>query len=97
MRTEPITDVIFRRFKQGNDLIAIFPHIGETNNGVLTYMHIGQHSGADYDTLLKNTKLVPDKRLYDDLRKELESMGYNLRVITRQNPQKWVKSYLKTF
>lgn len=93
IQTEPITDVIFRQFKQGYDLIAIFPHVGEINHGVLTYMHVGQHSAADYDTLLRNTKLVRDATVYEDLRNELTDIGYRLNIIARQSPQKWLKSY----
>ena len=77
--------VIFRKFKDGQ-IIALFPEIFDSykyNHGVLcsSYMHVGQHSGADYDTVCSNTKLAKPEE-YADLKRELESLGYSLEVVS---------------
>ena len=42
------TDVVFRKFKDGR-IIALLPHEVCTHKGDITsYMHVGQHSSADY-------------------------------------------------
>jgi hypothetical protein len=43
----------------------------------LCYAHVGQHSGASYD-YIKKQKPTQD---YQDLKKELESIGYQLEVL----------------
>jgi len=74
------TKVIFRKFING-DIIALFPEIegGANQKGeCMSYMHVGQHSGAAY-ALIYNTKPAkPDE--YADLFAELEGIGYNLDV-----------------
>ena len=42
-------------------------------------MHIGQHSTADYSYIVNTTKLAKEPE-YLELKKELESIGYNLKV-----------------
>jgi hypothetical protein len=80
-----ITEVIFRRFKDG-DVIALFPYDIATLDGeISSYQHIGQHSGADLG-LIKETKHakldeVDVKALFD----ELTSIGYNLKVMQKVN------------
>ena len=80
-----ITEVIFRRFKEG-DVIALFPYEIESLDGqVNSYQRIGQHSGASLE-IIQETKPAtidePDiKSLYD----ELTSIGYNLKIVKRVN------------
>lgn len=45
----------------------------------LSYMHIGQHGDADYQGVVSSTKLAKPEE-YADLKKELESIGYDLLV-----------------
>ena len=76
------TDVVFRKFQEG-DIIAIFPkeiynEVIYGKNRVLSYQHIGQHGGCN--TVLITELQKATKREYSDLKKELESIGYNLRV-----------------
>ena len=77
MKDVEITKVIFRKFKCG-DVIALFP---EEVDGlyIWSYMHIGQHSTADYSCVVNTTKLAKEPE-YLELKKELESIGYNLKV-----------------
>lgn len=74
------TRVIFRKFPDG-DIIALFPFEPHDYAGYmcLSYMHIGQHGGADPFYLVDRTKLaIPQE--YADLKSELESIGYNLEI-----------------
>ena len=90
-----ITEVIFRKFKDG-DIIAFFPYEIETPQGyVMSYMHVGQHGSADYQGLVPTTKLATEEE-YADLFKELEGIGYRLRVIKKQIWQKYADALIKS-
>ena len=77
-----ITKVVFRKYKD-NDIIAIFPE--EPGNmdkhTCMSYMHIGQH-GACNPSIISDTTLA-SKEEFQELKNELESIGYNLVVISR--------------
>ena len=75
-----VTKVIFRKFKDG-DVIALFPEQRSTRFN-LCYMHIGQHSDCDYNHIVSTTKLATEEE-YADLKKELEFVGYNLKVVKK--------------
>ncbi len=80
--------VVFRKFKDG-DIIALFPELeaGANQKGeCMSYMHIGQHSGAAY-ALVYDTKPAK-KEEYADLLAELEDIGYNLEV-KQKITKKW--------
>lgn len=79
------TDVIFRKFKDG-DIIAFFPGIAFSNNpyNCASYMHAGQHGNAD-PALVADTKLAKPEE-YAPLKQELERIGYALRVVSRFTP-----------
>jgi len=52
-------DVIFRKFKSEQDIIAFFPQQVNPYNGLMmSYQHIGQHGEADYKGLLSITVLA---------------------------------------
>ena len=80
-----ITKVMFRKWQDGGDIDAIFPEISndDMGYGVMTYSHIGQHSGGDPTYYYGRT--VPAKpEEYADLLAELKSIGYDdLRVVKR--------------
>lgn len=78
------TKVIFRKFKDNGQIIAIFPEeLGSTSPYTSSsYMSIGQHSSCDPVGLIPITKLAK-KSEYQDLARELKNLGYNLKVITR--------------
>jgi len=82
------TVAIFRRYKNDSTIIALFPYEEWDNYGnCVSYMHVGQHGGADYTGLLHNTVLAKPNE-YKALKKELESLGYNLIVRKRKGNRK---------
>lgn len=85
-----ITEVVFRKLIDG-DIIALFPYIIDDQVGnVQSYMHVGQHSAADYQATILQTKLAT-KSEYEELKDELENYcGYNLKVIKRYNHNKYM-------
>lgn len=76
--------VIFRRFKDGGDIIALFPKLSHNNNGLCeSYQHIGQHAGADYNYVIRAS--IPVKQHeYLPLAKELREIGYDLCIKKRK-------------
>jgi len=78
------TRVIFRKYKDG-DILALFPELSEGGAGVESYMHIGQHSSADYRGCIASTKPATVAE-YKDLQAELESIGYNLLIRKKRQP-----------
>jgi len=89
-------EVIFRICK-GGDVVALFPysiysndHIGLINS----YMHIGQHSSSSYCDTMQSSKPAKEDG-YKDLKEELESIGYNLKIIKRRHFQKYLDAWHK--
>ena len=78
------TKVIFRYWK--DSVIAIFPEIpGDSNPyNCLSYQHIGQHGTCDPSYIIRNSKPATGQQ-HHDLKAELESMEYDLKVISRQS------------
>lgn len=83
-----MTKVIFRKYKQDGDIIALFPEqINHRNMTVGSYMHVGQHSDADYTGVISLTTPVSESE-YAELLAELISIGYDdLRVMKRCKPK----------
>lgn len=76
------TIVVFRKYKDG-DIIALFPNeIVDHNGNCSSYMHVGQHSAAGYTGVVYGTKPA-ESREYETLKRELESIGYNLNIKKR--------------
>lgn len=77
------TKVVFRKWKSNGDIIALFPNTLDLRNGsVMSYEHIGQH--GDASPLLTQAHTVPARPMeYEALRRELESIGYNLEIKKR--------------
>ena len=50
----------------------------------MPYMHIGQHSAASYGLILQETRLATEEE-YAPLQKELEAIGYNLKIQRRRS------------
>lgn len=88
-----VTQVIFRKYKS-DDIIALFPYEVENFSGDITsYMHVGQHGIAEYNHVIKNTKLATEEE-YKVLKHELENeFGYNLKVIRKRNYNKYIQNY----
>ena len=95
------TEVVFRADKSGDfkDVVfALFPYNFESafnSNLVLSYQHVGQHSVADYTHCINTSRPVTEEE-YQDLKQELESLGYNLEVVPKRNSQK-VKELFSQF
>ena len=92
------TDVVFRvdTTKDWKGTVyALLPHECCDREGhVTTYQHVGQHSGAEYrHCIAKSRPATPAE--YADLKKEMESIGYNFNVIQKQSYDKYLKSYHK--
>lgn len=88
--TETPTVVVFCRFKDG-DIIALFPYEIVTKDGaVQSYMHVGQHSGAD-PHLVDVTQPATAEQ-YGGLKRTLESMGYVLDVKKRINWKRYTEA-----
>ena len=86
---EEVTEVIFRKEKD-NSITAVFPKLSYRQGYKVTYYtHIGQHGECDYSYFTKQTKPATPEE-YKDLKEELESIGYNLKVIKRAC---WRKMY----
>lgn len=75
------TKVVFRVL--GGDVIALFPEIDESNGHCMSYMHMGQHGGADYSGIIKSSRRASPTE-YASLKRELESIGYSLKVRMRK-------------
>jgi hypothetical protein len=78
------TKVIFRKYKDGQ-IIALFPEIpwNTCTHTVSSYMHLGQHGGADYAETIPITQPAC-KNEYQGLLTELETIGYTkLRIVKR--------------
>lgn len=87
---EPETLVIFRKFRDGGDIIALFPEMKEERGMCNSYQHIGQHGSANYGLLVNGWlgSTVPAiSEEYADLLEELEAIGYtNLKIM-----KKWMR------
>ena len=78
----PITLVVFRRWRDNGDIIALFPELPADCQGRFcdAYEHVGQHGGANFHGVVQATKPVSVKDAAD-LIQELERIGYVLRPI----------------
>jgi hypothetical protein len=86
---EDITRVVFRRWpkSQGGGIIALFPDIPSDLAGryCLSFEHVGQHGGADYQGLIRITRPVREgSEELENLKDELQGRGYNLKIIHRR-------------
>lgn len=81
-----MTQVIFRKYEISDGIIALFPNeIANSNGECGSYMHYGQHSPADYKTVIENTTAAT-KEEYTPLYNELVAIGYDdLQVITHND------------
>lgn len=89
-----ITEVMFRKFRDG-DIIALFPYeIFNFRGNVMSYMHVGQHGEAAYeDAIMGSTPATEEE--YADLKKELENIGYNLKLIKKRSSDRFLTELKK--
>ena len=97
---ESITKVIFRTWKDTGEIIALFPEIPSStvsHDLCESYMH-GQHGCVNPYLMLdrKNTIPVTDEAKKNELREELEKIGYRLQemqhishVMHRKRREAW--------
>jgi len=80
-----MTDVVFLREFDGDDVFALFPAhaacVGRTDL-MVCYAHAGQHGSASYDYCNLCAE-VTDADEYSDLFDELQRAGYDLYVISK--------------
>ena len=89
-------DVHFRKFKGdfGGQVTAVFPYITETSTHVACYAHMGQHSSVEWNYVPMSKPAT--KAEYLPLKKELESIGYEVNVINKRSHVKYLKAYWKS-
>lgn len=80
------TPVIFRTFRKGGDVIALFPFEPSScsDNGwtCQSYQHVGQHGGSSPHLMRGGTR--PSTRTeIAPLRRELVRIGYKLKTLKR--------------
>lgn len=86
------TDVIFRKYRVSGEIIALMPHdVIDFEGNVNSYMHVGQHGGADFVGVIAQT-IPATQSEYADLQKELEGIGYDVNVCKRINRNKYLAS-----
>jgi hypothetical protein len=78
------TLVVFRRWRDTNDIIALFPAEPSDIEGwyCLSYERVGQHSGADYYGVIQATRPATEDEAAS-LAQELTHIGYSLQPIRR--------------
>lgn len=84
-----MTNVVFRKFKDDGEIIALFPGIRWNPPGydIASYMHIGQHGGADYGHVVSISQPAKPEE-YKELLAELVGIGYgDLRVKQKCRPK----------
>jgi len=76
--------VVFRKWKDGFGVIALFPEIPTDLYGhyCQAYETVGQHGGADYHGVIMNTRPAKSEES-TDIAEELTRIGYQLRPIKR--------------
>lgn len=79
----PPVPVIFRVWRDTGDVIALFPTQIHDGKLITAYMHIGQHSGADYASVLEHTRPAT-AREYAPLLRELQGKPYEYDLIVRR-------------
>jgi hypothetical protein len=76
--------VMIRKFKSTGELIALFPTEFHYHNECSSYLIVGQHGGANYEHVLKQTCLA-NKNEQKIMLKELKKVGYtDLKVSYRR-------------
>lgn len=82
----PKTRVIFRKFKDTGDVIALFPATAATQriDECESYQSVGQHGAASVN-LIEDTFPATSKE-YEALYEELVRIGYDLEIVRRFTP-----------
>lgn len=80
--------VIFRRWNETGDLLALFPEQPADAEGryCLAYDELGQHIAADYEQIMRDTTPVSPTQC-GRFAHELTLLGYNLQPISQASDQ----------
>ena len=72
-----MTPVIFRTFRNGGDVIALFPTVAHDPSGlyIQSYQHVGQHGAASPGLAVDHTRPATEAEAAP-LRRELVRIGY---------------------
>lgn len=90
--TTEITEVLFRKDRE-DIVFAILPYdIADFKGGVTTYERLGQHSAGDYDHCIKTSKPATEVE-YTPLKTEMESIGYNFKIVKQRNYNRYITAY----
>lgn len=82
--TITIEDVVFLLEKETGQPMAVFPNISADLSGNMqSYAHLGQHSACCLNYALEQPEATEEQ--YANLKAELESIGYVLRVRSKQD------------
>jgi hypothetical protein len=78
--TQAAQRVVFRKWRDSGNVIALFPAIPATIHGeyCLSYEHVGQHAAADYHAVIRHTRPAAPQE-YAALADELTRIGYRLK------------------
>ncbi len=84
-KDKEFTKVVYRKWRGG--IIALFPEMPSDINGLYcgSYEHIGQHSGADYEGIIRQSRPATANE-FMDLHAELTQIGYRLQIYMRATP-----------
>jgi len=83
--------VIFRKWLNryaGDGVIALFPEVPADREGCLclSFEHVGQHGGASYPLVIRDTNPATPEE-YADLLAELGKRGYaDLKIVRHETP-----------
>lgn len=89
-----VTEVIFRKFKNGR-VLALFPYLTERTMGdCMSYMLLGQHGGASL-SIVYSTKLATEEEYKSTYSELTNDFGYNLKIIKKVNWNKYRTAYYK--
>ena len=92
-RDKNTIDIVFRVYKDNGETLALFPHeVSNINGNVTCYEHTGQHGEADYGHCMSITKPATEGQ-YKNLKIEMENLGYVIKVVKKQNYEKFLSSY----
>lgn len=83
-KDKQVTNVVFLMEQQINDwetpVFAFFPNEDYNSDGLkMSYSHIGQHSACSNE-YARDCKLATPEQ-YNDLKAELDGIGYNLNIL----------------
>jgi hypothetical protein len=87
LKREAPIPVLFRKWRKSGDVIALFPTVLADCSGggsVESYEHVGQHGGADFFGIMRESRPAKPKE-YASLARELRAapFRYRLKVVKR--------------